>query len=64
MFYRLKYTYTIGSVLLCTFQVVVAEVLAGGRQLVAHQVGEYLFQLQEEALAWHVAIGVHVEGQP
>ena len=43
-------------------QVVVAEVLAVGRQLVVHQRGQHLLQLQEESLAGCVAVGEHVEG--
>ena len=42
--------------------VVVAEVLAAGRQLVMHQGGQHLAQLQEEPFARRVAVGVHVEG--
>ena len=44
--------------------VVVAEVLAAGRQLVVHQGGQHLAQLQEEPFARRVAVGVHVEGDP
>ena len=42
--------------------VVGAEVLAAGRQLVMHQGGQHLAQLQEEPFARRVAVGVHVEG--
>ena len=40
--------------------VVVAEVLAAGRQLVMHQGGQHLAQLQEEPFARRVAVGIHV----
>ena len=43
-------------------EVVVAEVLAVGRQLVVLERGQNLLQLQEEALAGSVAVGEHVEG--
>ena len=46
-------------------QVVVAEILAVGWQLVVLQRGQDLLQLQEEALARRIAVGVHVErGDP
>ena len=40
--------------------VVLAEVLAARWQLVVLEVGQQLAQLQEEALAGLVAVGVHV----
>ena len=43
-------------------EVVVAEVLAVGWQLVVLERGQNLLQLQEEALAGGVAVGEHVEG--
>ena len=42
------------------FYIILAEVLAAGRQLVAHEGWQHLLQLQEEPLAWLVGIGVHV----
>ena len=42
-------------------QVVVAEVLAVGRQLVVDKGGQDALQLQEEAFAGLVVIGIHVE---
>ena len=36
-----------------------AEVLAVGWQLIAHEVWQHLFQLQEESLARHVVVGIH-----
>ena len=41
-------------------EIVLAEVLAVGRQLVVNERGQHFFQLQEEALAGGIAIGVHV----
>ena len=43
-------------------EVVVAEILAVGRQLVVDNRGQHLLQLQEETLARGVAVGEHVEG--
>ena len=43
-------------------EVVVAEVLAVGWQLVVLERGQNLLQLQEEALTGGVAVGEHVEG--
>ena len=43
------------------FQIVLAKVFAAKRQLVVHQRGQHLLQLQEETFARLVAIGVHVE---
>ena len=37
-----------------------AEVLAVGWQLVVFQIGQHLPELKEEALAWLVAVGIHV----
>ena len=45
-------------------EVVVAEVLAVGWQLVVLERGQNLLQLQEEALAGCVAVGEHVEPTP
>ena len=42
-------------------EVVVAEVLAVGWQLVVLERGQDLLQLQEEALAGGVAVGEHVK---
>ena len=44
------------------FQIVLAKVFAAKRQLVVHQRGQYLLQLQEQSFARLIAIGVHVEG--
>ena len=43
-------------------EVVVAEVFAGGREVVVLEVGEEVFELEEEAFAGEVAVGIHVEG--
>ena len=43
-------------------QIVLAEVLAAQGQLMVLQAGQVALQLQEEALARLVAVGVHVEG--
>ena len=45
-------------------EVVVAEVLAVGWQLVVLERGQNLLQLQEEALAGCVAVGEHVIPTP
>ena len=45
-------------------EVVVAEVLAVGWQLVVLERGQNLLQLQEEALAGGVAVGEHVIPTP
>ena len=45
-------------------EVVVAEVLAVGWQLVVLERGQDLLQLQEEALTGGVAVGEHVEPTP
>ena len=42
-------------------QIVLAEVLAVGRQLVVHKMGQDLLELEEEAFAWDIAVGVHVK---
>ncbi len=42
------------------FYVELAEIFTAQRQLMMHQRGQHFFQLQEEALAWGVAIGKHV----
>ena len=44
------------------FQIVLAKVFAAKRQLVVHQRGQHLLQLQEQSFARLIAIGVHVEG--
>ena len=44
------------------FQKILAEVLAVGWQLMMHEIGEELLQLEEETFARLVAVGVHVEG--
>ena len=44
-------------------QVVVAKVLAALWQLMMHQRGQNLLQLQEETFSWDVVVGKHVEGQ-
>ena len=41
--------------------IIVAEVFAGGREVVAVEVGEEVAELEEEALAGEVAVGKHVE---
>ena len=51
---------TKGSDPFVPFYVELAEVLAAGRQLVVLERGQHLLQLQEESLAWGVAIGKHV----
>lgn len=43
-------------------QVVVAEILAARWQLMVVELRQVLLKLEEEPLAWLVAIGVHVEG--
>ena len=45
------------------FNIELAIVFAVWWELVVHQRGQHLPQLQEEALAGCVAVGVHVEGQ-
>ena len=45
-------------------EVVVAEVLAVGWQLVVLERGQDLLQLQEEALAGCIAVGEHMEEPP
>ena len=45
-------------------EIVVAEVLAGGGQLVVLEVGNDLLQLQEELFARQVAVGKDVKGGP
>ena len=42
-------------------QIVLAEILAPNGQLVVLQMGQDLLQLEEEAFAWLVAVGIHVE---
>ena len=42
------------------FYVELAEIFAARWQLVVLERGQHLLQLQEEALAWGVAIGKHV----
>ena len=51
---------TKGSDPFVPFYVELAEVFTAQRQLMMHQRGQYFFELQEEALAWGVAIGKHV----
>ena len=51
---------TKGSDPFVPFYVELAEIFTAQRQLMMHQRGQYFFQLQEEALAWGVAIGKHV----
>ena len=51
---------TEGSDPFVPFYVELAEVFTAQRQLMMHQRGQHFFQLQEEALAWGVAIGKHV----
>ena len=41
-------------------EVVVAVVFTGGRELVVLEVGEEVFELEEEAFAGEVAVGEHV----
>ena len=41
----------------------VREVLAARRQVVVLERGQYLLELQEEAFAWGILVGVHVEGE-
>ena len=43
------------------FNVILAEVLAIGRQLLVDQRRQHLLQLKEESFAWGVAVGEHVE---
>lgn len=50
-----------GGGLVAGGEVVVAEVLARWWQLVVDEGGEELFQLEEEALAGRVAVGVHAK---
>ena len=51
---------TKGSDPFVPFYVELAEIFAVGWQLVMLERGQHFFQLQEEALAWGVAIGKHV----
>ena len=51
---------TKGSDPFVPFYVELAEIFTVQRQLMMHQRGQHFFQLQEEALAWGVAIGKHV----
>ena len=44
-------------------EVEVGVVFAGGREVVVGEVGEEGLELEEEAFAGEVAVGVHVEGQ-
>ena len=51
---------TKGSDPFVPFYVELAEIFTAQRQLMMHQRGQHFFELQEEALAWGVAIGKHV----
>ena len=51
---------TKGSDPFVPFYVELAEIFAARWQLVVLERGQHFFQLQEEALAWGVAIGKHV----
>ena len=42
-------------------EVVFAEVLAVWWELMMHQRGQHLAQLEEQAFAWRIAVGKHVE---
>jgi hypothetical protein len=42
-------------------QIVVAKVLAAGRELMTDEGGQHLLELKEEALAGGVAVGEHVD---
>ena len=53
---------TEGSDPFVPFYVELAEIFTAQRQLMMHQRGQHFFELQEEALAWGVAIGKHVAG--
>jgi len=44
-------------------EVVFAEVLASCWQLVVLECGQYFLELAEEAIAWGVVVGTHVEGK-
>ena len=44
-------------------EVVFAEVLASCWQLVVLECGQYILELAEEATAWGVVVGTHVEGK-
>ena len=44
-----------------SFEIILAEILAVGGQLMVYQRGQYLLQLEEQAFAGGVAVGVHVE---
>ena len=44
------------------FNVILPKVLAPQRQLMMHERGQHLLQLEEEPLARLVAVGIHVEG--
>ena len=48
-------------VFLLGLQIVFAEIFAVGREVVVDEVGEDFLQLEEESLAWFVAVGEHVE---
>ena len=51
------------SIINFQFKEVLAKVLAIGRQLMMHQRGQNLLQLEEEAFARGVVVRIHVEGQ-
>ena len=44
--------------------VVLRVVFATQRQLMVHQRGQDLFQLQEESFAWGILVRIHVEQPP
>ena len=50
-----------GRVSLHGLQIVLAEILAPNGQLVVLQMGQDLLQLEEEAFAWFVTVGIHVK---
>ena len=50
-----------GGGLLLALQIVVAEVLAVGGQLVMFQIGKEVLELQEEAFARGISVGVHAK---
>ena len=52
------------SLLSCFGQIIVAKVLAAHGQLMAYQIGQYFFQLQEQPLARHIVVGPHVKRSP
>ena len=51
-----------GKLRAVSFEIILAEILAVGGQLMVYQRGQDLLQLEEQAFAGGVAVGVHVKG--